>query len=53
MKTENKPPSNATVQIIENDSKKKKIKIAFTKGLKSWGNADDGVLPSGVRYPED
>jgi len=51
MKIENKSPSNATVEIIENDSKK--FKIAFTKGLKTWGNADSRVLPSGVCYPED
>jgi hypothetical protein len=51
MKMENKSPSKATVQIIENDSKK--IKIAFTKGLKTLENADSRVLPCDVCCPED
>jgi hypothetical protein len=50
MKIENKTPLNATVQIIENDSKKGKM--AFMKGLKTWGNVDSRVLLSDVRSTE-
>jgi len=51
MYIENKSPSNATVQIIENDGKK--IQNTFTKGLKTLGIADSRVLPSDVCCPED